>query len=117
LVFLGKPESFAAGGDVIGGAEGDRTPSPHDGQSRHTNFSVCLIVSMSANSLDFQLIYDACVRESIAKHNWHTTNVKTETLTLNMFANTTFSARILSLQEIPPTLVMNLASENYCKPA
>ncbi len=50
-------------------------------------------------------------------HNWHTTNVKTETLALNMFANTTFSARILSLQKIPPTLVMNLASENYCKPA
>lgn len=33
-------------------------------------------------------------------------------------ANTTFSARILGLQEIPPTLVMNLASEYYyCKPA
>jgi hypothetical protein len=32
-------------------------------------------------------------------------------------ANTTFSARILGLQKIPPTLVMNLASENYCKPA
>ena len=31
-----------------------------------------------------------------------------------MFANPDFFGKLLSLPENPPTLVMNLASENYC---
>lgn len=36
------------------------------------------------------------------------------TFVLNKFANLYFSATLLSLQKIPPTLVIDLASENYC---
>ena len=38
---------------------------------------------------------------------------KFHTFLLNKFANPDFFGTLLSLPETPPTLVMNLASENY----